>query len=90
MNEEARYILLEILSIGICNIRFYANSNDVTYCSIESDHLHNIPACLSKNSVALLRYYYDIERVSYIKSMRDYTGQYDTLWERLRDVIAKM
>ena len=44
-----------------------ANANNVEYCAVESDHLHNLPSLLDETNRYRHEFYCLKERVSYLK-----------------------
>ena len=57
-SEEIKTILLDILSLGLLRIRALGNNGAAEHCSIEADHLHNLPHIIqSLNRDELLNYY---------------------------------
>lgn len=73
-------VLLEILRTGILRIRVMDRSADTF---LEADHLHNIPTLLQNYSPELLKYYWEIERPSFVKRCTS-CAQFEPLWEKLR------
>ena len=59
-------VLLDILQAGLLSIRAASWSGDNGRSAIEADHLHNLPALLANYSPELLRFYWDVERTSYL------------------------
>lgn len=68
--NRLRYIYLKILEYGLLNIRELSRAQDVRLCEIEADHLHNIPSLVQSDNIERHRYYYDIERTSYLESIK--------------------
>src|SRR5258708_6746889 len=64
---EIASILLNMLRFGLLLIRETAWDGNSKRCFIESDHLHNIPSLLQDYSPDRLLYYWEAERVDYIK-----------------------
>ena len=63
---EIEHALLEILRVGILQVRSSGWDGDAQRCVIESDHIHNLPHVLDQFSFEALRYYYDVERRVYV------------------------
>jgi hypothetical protein len=60
-------ILAAILRTGVLRIR---NSGwDGRRCAIEADHLHNLPTLLADYSPEALRYYWEVERPSFLSQI---------------------
>ena len=82
--------LLTILKIGLLNIRYYADGKNLERCSIEANHLHNIPGLLEKFSVDLLKFYIDIERPQYVRETNDQVlKEMRGAWSELADWLSK-
>jgi hypothetical protein len=82
--------LLTILKIGLLNIRYYADAKNLARCSIEANHLHNIPGLLEKFSVDLLKFYIDIERPQYVRETNDQVlKEMRGAWSELADWLSK-
>ncbi len=77
--QEIAEVLGQILHWGLLRIRTYSNPRR---SQVEADHLHNLPALLTKYSPDLLDYYWTVERPSYIARTMD-SQHYEPLWERL-------
>jgi hypothetical protein len=82
--DDIADILLEILKIGILRIRMEGWNKNPARCAIEADHLHNLPNLLAHFSEDLLRFYWEVERPSYIdQNSPESITQFSTLWDRL-------
>ena len=82
---EITEILAAILETGLLHIRSLAWSAKAVDCAIEADHIHNLPTLISDYSVEKLRYYWCVERLSYIDQIAsDQLAGWNPLWERLR------
>jgi hypothetical protein len=57
--------LLDIITIGLLNIRSAADQNQTQRCYSEADHIHNVPSLLKSFSYDLLKFYLTVERQSY-------------------------
>jgi hypothetical protein len=81
-------ILLDILRDGILSIRAV---DEIEFASLLADHLHNLPALLKTYSPELLRFYWEVERPSFIARCAeagiDRTG-FEPLWEKLQPLVA--
>ena len=54
----------------------------------EADHLHNLPALLTKYTPDLLDYYWTVERPCFIaRSNADEIRRFEPLWERLETLL---
>jgi hypothetical protein len=76
-------ILLDILRMGLLSIRA---SDDPVRSSLEADHLHNLPTLLSNYSPDLLKFYWEVERPSFLQRCTpDVIDMYTPLWNRLAE-----
>ena len=60
-------IYLEILKAGILAVRNAAHDGELSYCRAEADHIHNIPSLIGEDNIERHNYYYNAERVDYLK-----------------------
>jgi hypothetical protein len=79
--DEIAEALCAIIEIGILRVRNQAHVN-AEACSVEADHLHNIPKLLTEFYPELLDYYLDVERSSYLSSSVSHAA-YIPHWEKL-------
>ena len=88
--REIADVLLEILSRGTLRIRMFAGIQQSKKCFIEADHLHNLPHLLSDYRPELLRYYWQIERQSFMRQVpEDERRDLEPLWKRLAELIER-
>jgi hypothetical protein len=73
--EPIRIAVSEILRISLLRIRAAAGAGDASLCFIEADHVHNLPALLENFSEELLRFYLDVERLSYRDQLDRHTAR---------------
>ena len=74
-----------ILETGLLRIRSLAWSAKSDDCAIEADHIHNLPILITDYSVEKLRYYWCVERLSYIDQIAsDQLVGWNPLWEQLK------
>ena len=85
-NQAVQKILLEILKIGLLRIRHLGDDGSADACSIEADHLHNIPEVISSGSRDQLLYYYNVERPIFLKRAAD-AQMFQPQWEQLANWI---
>lgn len=85
--NRAKNTLLKIITIGLLRIRALGNSGDPQACSIEADHLHNLPSLVHSFSLERLLYYYRVEREAFIKQSRHNTEQFHDQWQELDSLI---
>lgn len=79
--------LLEILRIGLLQVRNSAWEGDPQRCAVEADHLHNLPQLLQQFSLETLRYYYEVERPAYIDQCPDAVHLFEPHWETLAEFL---
>jgi hypothetical protein len=83
--SEISEILLAIVETGLLRIRSLAWSGRSGLCATEADHIHNLPALVADFSPETLRYYWEVERSSYIdRTSHDQLTAWELLWQRLR------
>jgi hypothetical protein len=58
---------LEILGFGLHRIRENAALGHIEYCTIESEHLHNIPSLIGETNEQRHQYYIQQERDYYLQ-----------------------
>ncbi len=75
-------ILLNIIQIGILRIRAAAWSGSADQAAVEADHIHNLPAILKDFSADALKYYWEIERPSFMSKTSD-LGAFEDSWKKL-------
>lgn len=86
---EIADVVLEILRIAILRIREAAWSGNAQRCAIEADHVHNLPPLLGNYSADLLKFYWDVERVSFLaQSSTADVADFRSLWDRLADHVG--
>ncbi|MBI2805643.1 MAG: hypothetical protein HYX68_11755 [Planctomycetes bacterium] len=67
MDENRMSVYLEILEMAILNIRSLCAENNMTSCDHEASHVHNIPSFVRVYDPRRERYYWEVERVSYME-----------------------
>jgi hypothetical protein len=81
-------VVLDILQLGIIRIRCFATTKESNKCFIESDHIHNLPTILTDYRPERLRYYWDLERPSFMTHVPDWERRdLEPLWERLGALV---
>jgi hypothetical protein len=82
-------VLLQILQVAVLRIRAGGWEGDGPRCAAEADHVHNLPALLMDYSDELLRFYWQVERPSFMKRCRpaDLEG-YEPLWAELAELVS--
>jgi hypothetical protein len=87
---ELAEIISEILQNGFLRIRALGNNGDAERCAAEADHLHNLPVLISRYSPELLRFYWDVERVAFLKRIPpNGVTSFESLWMKLERFMAK-
>jgi hypothetical protein len=77
-------IVLQIIKTAVLRIRHWGWSDNPGRCALEADHVHNLPDLLARFSSDLLKYYWDVERPSFIsQSSPADVAQFEPLWEKL-------
>ena len=80
--------ILQIISLGLLNIRALARSNGVR-CAAEAYHLHNLPGLLRSYKPDLLKYYVEIEQPEFVKNVAgEGIGHFQEHWKVLREYWA--
>jgi hypothetical protein len=80
--------LLSILRTGILRVRSLAWQGQVEQCGIESDHIHNLPDLIADYAPEKLAYYWNVERVEYMRLVpREQLDSWESLWRQLRDKV---
>jgi len=78
--------LLTVLKLGLLNIRSQAERGNPQQCSIEANHLHNIPGLLAHFSIDLLKFYLDVEVPQYVREMNGQVlEELRVAWDELAD-----
>jgi hypothetical protein len=81
---EIARIVLQILQTGMLRIRASAWSKENDRCAVEADHLHNLPDLLNQFSWERLQYYWDVERLSFVRqSPPAEQALFEPLWNQL-------
>jgi hypothetical protein len=65
--EELRLAFHELLYHSLLCIR--SNSSDSKLVFLHADHVHNIPALLSRFTPELLKFYWEVERAGFLQSL---------------------
>lgn len=88
-HNEIRRILLDILRVGLLRIRAYGNSGVAEACSLEADHLHNLPVLIQSLRWEELLYYYNVERPGFLNVATSNVDEFKLLWEQLGKLIQE-
>jgi hypothetical protein len=85
---EIAEVIAQILQAGLLRVRALGWSGNAARCAIEADHLHNLPVLLGNYSDELLRFYWQVERQSYLaQSGVDSVPEFEVLWKRLEPLV---
>lgn len=88
---EIAEILLRILERGLLRIRVLGVTGQSELCTIEADHLHNLPMLVHEPRLDLLSYYYNVERVTFLREVEretDYAEQFVSDWSDWKQLEA--
>ncbi len=81
-------IIVDIIQTGLLRIRGAAWANQTERCAIEADHVHNLPTLLVNYSPGQLKYYWEVERPSFIKETSPAEqAAFAPLWTKLAGFI---
>jgi len=87
MDKRRRDMYLSIIRCALLNIRYLGNLGKAADCSIEADHVHNIPELLATEVPGKEKYYWEVERKIYLKRLEgrepDYRASFQPLWEAM-------
>jgi hypothetical protein len=86
-DDDIKGVLLDILRTGLLRIRAIGNSGDAEACSLEADHLHNLPELIRSFRWELLQFYFTVERPAFVSSGPKGAEQFAPLWDRLDKLI---
>lgn len=87
--DEVTSVLLGILRVGLLRIRNLGDSGHSDACSIEADHLHNIPTAIHPYCEDLVRFYLDVERPAFLQAIgAQRHDEYEGLWNRLSSLLS--
>jgi len=89
-DTEIRTILLNILRIGLHRIRTLGMDGAAEQCSVEADHLHNLPELVQSPRPELVSYYYNVERAGFLRCTRLNADEFMPEWERLGKLVGTM
>jgi len=88
-DDEVRAIMLNILGTGLLRIRALANEGHSEACSIEADHLHNIPSLIQQFDWDRLLFYWQIEKQRFVCVTPCDYAQFMTLWQSLEVLLRQ-
>lgn len=85
--NEIKMVLLDILRIGLLRIRVLGIGGSAERCSIEADHLHNLPHLIQSFNQDELLYYFDVERPCFLAHAKSSADEFSVHWDRLAALI---
>ena len=85
---EVAEILARILRTGLLRIRVLGAQGMAAQCSIEADHLHNLPLLVWEPRLDLLRHYFNFERTEFMAKADDFE-QFVPDWDRLEAILRE-
>lgn len=81
-------VLAQIIQTGFLRIRALGWSGDAKRCAIEADHLHNLPVLLANYCDDLLRFYWQVERTSFLSQLGENAApEFEPLWKQLEPFV---
>jgi len=84
MDQRRIDLYLTILQRALLNIRHLGTLGRASDCAIEADHVHNIPELLSTRDPGKERYYWDVERVSYMGQAKEsQKSVFEPIWDEI-------
>jgi hypothetical protein len=86
-DDEIKRILCDILCMGLLRIRAFGNAGYAEVCSVEADHLHNLPRLIQSVHWEELIYYYTVERAAFLENTRTNVEAFMPLWSELDKAI---
>ena len=85
--SEIAEILLDILRHGLLAIRAKGWDDDANGCALIADHLHNVPTLLHNFSTDLLKFYWEVERPSFLSQSPLASSLFEKQWQKLSGFI---
>ena len=67
--------LTNIIGTGLLSIRIHGSAGHAERCAIEANHIHNLPNLIADYRPELLKYYWEIERVAYLRVSQKAEGE---------------
>ena len=87
--NEVKEAIASILGTGLVRIRGICGIKP-DFANAEADHLHNLPHLLVSFSIPLLRYYVDVERPDYLRTVGQDAGKpYTEEWKIIDDFLKE-
>ncbi|HEV2133095.1 MAG TPA: hypothetical protein VGR47_02425 [Terracidiphilus sp.] len=86
---EIAEVLCSILELGILRIRVLGAAGHPYMCTVEGDHLRNLPMLVCKPRLDGLIHYYDVEREKFRAEAED-ADSFDTDWDKLGTILQEL
>jgi hypothetical protein len=86
-HDDVKRILLDILRVGLLRIRAFGNSGLSDACSVEADHLHNLPTLVRSLRWEELLYYFNVEKPAFLSRVESNTDDFRPLWYELEMLV---
>src|SRR5262249_45627579 len=87
MQHTCTDLLLDILMVALLRIRGLGNAGHAEACSIEADHIHNLPMLIRFFSWEKLLYYYHTERVAFLNRSKWNVDEFKPFWDKLQVLL---
>ena len=87
--ERIAEVIARILHTAVLRIRALGWSGDAAACSVEADHIHNLPDLLREFRPELLEYYLNVERTQFVAEARD-TASFTAYWNDLESELQRL
>ena len=82
-HDDIQRVLIDILRVGLLRIRAFGHSGLSDACSVEADHLHNLPMLIRSLRWEELLYYYNVEKPAFLSRTESNTDDFRPLWDEL-------
>jgi len=87
--EEIKQVLLSIIRTGLLRIRAFGYDALPQQCALEADHIHNLPGLVGNLKIELLDYYFNAERLDFIRNAID-PRPFEQDWKQLELLIRRV
>lgn len=86
---EIAEILCSILELGLLRIRVLGVTGHPELCTVEADHLRNLPMLVCESRIDLLSHYYNVEREKFRAQAED-ADAFNSDWDRLATILKEV